>query len=255
MKTRFFVVLSLLVAGATQAARLPVDDPPAGRVIEVHSCELFAGGCVVSSQATLQGRNLLRVWEFTGGGHRGVPFKGLAMAVLEQASDNLAQPDALPAEAVVYLPDSASSAQQEALLRWLKEVRPELDRVKPHTRTVAIKGERTTAGEQVSIGDNISVVVRPLERCDTGACGERLWYTPRVPTAFFTVAVNRSSRVHEPLLNLKWEDAAKRSVFCGTFGGTERGVFRNALENDPWCDSAPERWVAGAMPSRTPLTD
>lgn len=255
MKTSFVVVLSLFVAGAAHAARLPLEDPPAGRVIELHSCELFAGGCIVSSQATLQGRNLLRVWEFTGGGHQGVPFKGLALAVLEQAAENLAQPGAVPAEAVVYLPDAASTAQHEALWGWLREVRPELARVKPQTRTVAIKTGRTAAGEQVLIGDDISVAVRPLERCDTGACGERLWYTPRVPTAYFTVAVNRSSRVHEPLLNLKWEEAAKRSVFCGTFGGTERSIFVDTLKSDPWCGTGPERWVVAATPLRTAMRE
>ncbi|MBE7500501.1 MAG: hypothetical protein HS113_09395 [Verrucomicrobiales bacterium] len=71
MKTRSVVVLSLSVGGVAQAARLPLEDPPAGRVLEVHSCELLAGSCIRSSQATLQERNRLRVSAFAGGGHQG----------------------------------------------------------------------------------------------------------------------------------------------------------------------------------------
>ena len=45
------------------------DDQPRGSLMEVHSCELYAGGCVVSSEATLGGRYMLRAWNFTGGTH------------------------------------------------------------------------------------------------------------------------------------------------------------------------------------------
>jgi len=45
-----------------------------------------------------------------------------------------------------------------------------------------------------------------------------LWYSPRASTDLFTVAVNRASRVEEPLLEIKWVDSGKRSIFLGRFG-------------------------------------
>ncbi|HVV71875.1 MAG TPA: hypothetical protein VHI52_10310, partial [Verrucomicrobiae bacterium] len=40
---------------------------PRGTLIELHSCELYAGGCIVSSESTLGGRYMLRAWNFSGG--------------------------------------------------------------------------------------------------------------------------------------------------------------------------------------------
>jgi hypothetical protein len=59
-----------------------------------------------------------------------------------------------------------------------------------------------------------------------GGCGEALWYTPRSSTALFTVAVDKSSSVNEPLLKVRWEDSGKRSVFLGKFGeGPTKEVY------------------------------
>src|SRR5215471_5968028 len=40
---------------------------PRGSMLELHSCELYAGGCVVSSEATQGGRYMLRAWHFSDG--------------------------------------------------------------------------------------------------------------------------------------------------------------------------------------------
>ena len=38
-----------------------------GSMLELHSCELYAGGCVVSSEVTQRGRYMLRAWSFSEG--------------------------------------------------------------------------------------------------------------------------------------------------------------------------------------------
>src|SRR5690242_15385395 len=96
------------------------DDQPRGSLMEVHSCELYAGGCVVSSEATLGGRYMLRAWNFSGGSFAGAVFSGLQLAVLESSPDNLAAAKSTADRAVVYLPQNATSAQRKALLGWLK---------------------------------------------------------------------------------------------------------------------------------------
>jgi hypothetical protein len=53
-------------------------------------------------------------------------------------------------------------------------------------------------------------------------CGDTLWYQPRMMTSLFTVAVNEKSRVLEPLLNIKWDDADRRTIFLGRFGETDK---------------------------------
>jgi hypothetical protein len=76
----------------------------------------------------------------------------------------------------------------------------------------------TDNGYSFSAGEYLSVKTASRESCETGACGESLWYTPRASTSVFTVAVDRSSEVTEPLLKLTWSEAGRRNVFLGKFG-------------------------------------
>ena len=48
----------------------------------------------------------------------------------------------------------------------------------------------------------------------------------------FTVAVDKSSRITEPGLQLKWNDAGKRSVFLGRFGDNDsaRSLYVDAAD-------------------------
>jgi hypothetical protein len=191
---------------------------PRGTLLELHSCELYAGGCIVSSEATLGGRYMVRAWNFTSGAFGGAELAGLQVAVLQSSSENLAVAQAAPGQVVVYLPKSASANQREALLGWLKSSQPDLKTAELQTRTVALHFASTATGCAFSAGSFLAVKTAPLESCETGACGEALWYSPRSEASVFTVAVDRSSRVTEPLLKLKWNDAGKRSVFLAKFG-------------------------------------
>jgi hypothetical protein len=191
-------------------------DSPRGNLLELHSCELYAGGCVVSSEAPQGGRYMLRVWEFSGGNFNGTELKGLQLAALQVSPDNLAMADSKPGDAVVYLPESASPAQRDALLAWIKSSQKDFHSADIHTRTVPMQFTRTENGYAFSAGDFVSVNVG-AQNCET-SCGEELWYKPRTSTSLFTVAVNRTSKVHEELLSLNWTDDAKRSVFLARFG-------------------------------------
>jgi len=196
-------------------------DEPRGALIELHSCELYAGGCVVSSEATLGGRYLLRAWNFTCGKLNGTDLAGLQVAVLETAKENLAADNATADQAVVYLPSTASPTQTKALMVWIKQAMPYIQSDKLKHRVVPFQFARQDANYTLTAGDFISVKTVPLGSCTFGSCGEELWYTPRSSTEFFTVAVNSSSRISEPLLKLNWSDGGKRSVFIARFGDSQ----------------------------------
>lgn len=194
-------------------------DSPRGSLLELHSCELYAGGCIVSSEATLGGRYMLRAWHFTDGSFDGTKLAGLSLAVLQASSDNLAASAANTGSVMVYLPEGTTPVQRQALLGWVHASQPDL-RSNPllHTRVVPVDFTTTPTGYALSAGSFVSVQTAPLESCRTGACGDALWYTPRAPNSVFTVAMDRSSKVEEPLLELKWMDAGRRTVFLGKFG-------------------------------------
>jgi hypothetical protein len=221
-------LFTLLLSGLTcsWACAAYADGQPRGSLLELHSCELYAGGCIVSSESTLGGRYMLRMWNFAGGNFSGVDLAGLQLAVLQSSSENLAAPDSETGSAVIYLPIAASSAQRTALMDWLKASQPDFKPSVVQTRTVSMQFESTEKGCIFSAGEYVSVKTAARESCETGACGEALWYTPRASSSVFTVAVDHSSNVAEPLLKLNWSDAGKRSVFLAKFGQETTGRSR-----------------------------
>jgi hypothetical protein len=127
--------------------------------------------------------------------------------VLQTSADNLAAAGSRAGEAVVYLPESATQPQRDALLAWLKSSQPDFKPARTETRVVPLQFTKGADGYAFSAGDSISVKTAALDSCEMGSCGEELWYQPRATTSLFTVAVNRTSRVNEPLLKLSWTDA------------------------------------------------
>lgn len=214
--------IACLLTGAALLANtgLRASDLPRGQLLELHSCELYAGGCVVSSESPLLGRQIVRAWNFTGGTFAGTDLAGLQVALLQLSRDNLADPHSQPGQAVVYLPTAASREQRSALLAWIKAQQPSLRVIR--TRTVPLHFASDATGCAFTGGKFLSVKTAALETCDNGNCGESLWYSPRSANNIFTVAVNHASLVTEPALKLKWADHGERSVFLARFGEPAR---------------------------------
>ncbi len=207
----------------------PLDTQPTGEAVELHSCELFTGGCIASSQETLGGRTAVRAWHFTGGQQNGVALNGLTVVALEVASANLALPETKPDATYVYLPKSANDAQRQALLSWLAS-----NQLKPtQVQTVPITYARQNSEISLRAGARIALKTRAIEACETGMCGESLWYEPGAALKHFTVLVDEKSAVNEPGLRLTWDDHAQRSVFFGQFGTTPLCAERFTLAMAP----------------------
>ncbi len=215
MKRLSYCLMALSWLGAQQ---LWAGNEPHGTLLELHSCELYAGGCVVSSEATQRGHYMVRAWSFTGGEFANENLAGLKLAVLETSTDNLAVEHTKGDQAVVYLPQGATAAQREALTAWLRANAPELKGAALKSRIVPLTLRQTENGYVFSAGKFVSVQTAPLESCAAGSCGEGLWYQPRMTTSEFAVAVDSGSRILEPWLRLKWIEAGKRSVFLAKFG-------------------------------------
>lgn len=196
---------------------------PEGRVLELHACELYTGGCTASAQSTLGGRSLLRVWSFDRGSQDGVELRGLEVAALQVAEENLAFRETKPATAVVYLPARASDVQRAALLSWLKQAHAEFATAPLIEKTTAIDLAWSPDASRISarIGDGIALQTRALGHCDLGGCGEALWYSPRTETSTFTVLIDERSSVREPAVSLVWKNNGTNSVFLGRFGGVK----------------------------------
>lgn len=223
---KIFVVC--LAACVTATSPVCATEVPSGRIVEVHSVEVYTGGCTASAQATMGGRSMLRVWSFEDGAQDGVELKGLQIAALQVAEKNLAFADTQATSAVVYLPQKATDAQRAALVSWLKTANPDIASAPMVEKIVGIKYEQKDERISVSVGEQIALRTREIQKCDAGACGESLWYKPRSKTGGYTVIVNESSSVNEPALSLVWKDNSAKSVFFGQFGPDAKPEFRIA---------------------------
>jgi hypothetical protein len=209
--------LALLFAGFTVSFAF-AGDAPHGSLLELHSCEVYAGPCVVSAESPQEGRYMARAWDFTGGSFHGTDFSGLQVAVLQSSPDNLAATDSASGNAVVYLPKNANAIQRDALLAWVKSSQSDFHPAKLQTRTVPLQFTKSDQGFAFSAGNYLVVKTAKLDVCKMGGCGETLAYQPRASTSVFTVVLNRGSQVSEPLLELKWDAAGNRDIFLARFG-------------------------------------
>lgn len=210
-------VACVVWAGAARA------EAPRGEYLELHSCEVYTGGCTASAQAQTGGRTMLRVWHFDGK----TDWAGQTLAVLETAEENLAFKETQAVARVAYLPETASQDQQAAMVAWLKEK----GLAPSEFRAVPVSYQRSGSQVEVAAGPGVLFKTRAIEACDSGACGEQLWYSPRGETAAYTVLVNEHSSVEEPALRLAWKDHAAKSVFFGRFG--EPGAAEFTLASLP----------------------
>ena len=210
--------LCLLAALGAAATALPLTAAPRGGLVELHSCEVFTGGCIASSEAPQGGRMLLRVWAFEGGVFRGADLTGLHAALLETADENLATADSVPSHAIAYLPAGLSPTQEDALRHWLAATEPRLAFASLPVVHADVVVEKTADGLRASVGPAIHFAAHPLQQCDLGGCGQQLWYEPRSAVRTFCVLANAGSAVREDRLQLTWDDNDKRSVFVATFG-------------------------------------
>ena len=222
------ITRALLLAFFSAASVAIAGEAPKGQVVEVHAVEVYTGGCTASAQATSGGRSMLRLWSFEDGAQNGVALRGLQVAALQAADQNLASAETTPKSAVVYLPRNASDAQRRALVEWLKAANAEIAGAPLIEKIADIKYAQNHTRISLNIGEQIAMKTREIQKCDTGACGESLWYKPRTKLGDYTVLVNESSTVTEPALSLVWKDNSAKSVFFGTFGDDAEPQFRLA---------------------------
>ena len=190
---------------------------PSGEFVELHSCDLYTGGCTASSESTLLGRQLFRVWSISQGTWENQDLAGLKIALLELGAVNLAEKGAFGEKAAVFVPKGLPAAQKEALLSWVTSqgISPASTRV-VEAEIVYRRSGRATAN--VAVGDSISLSTMAIGKCSSGACGQVLWYEPQVEHSSFEVVASRVSKIRDSSMNFLWTDHDRPNVFLASFG-------------------------------------
>jgi len=157
---------------------------------------------------------VFRVWSIESGERNGQDLAHLKVAVLETGSKNLAEKGTLADRAEIFVPKGLAQAKREALLSWAIAQHP------LPSATSVIEAEiiyqRSGQDAAVTVGDTVSLTTMALGRCSSGACGQALWYEPRVDHSAFEVVASRTSKIQDA--TLFWADHDRPNVFLASFG-------------------------------------
>lgn len=188
---------------------------PSGEFVELHSCDLYTGGCTASSESTLLGRQLFRIWSISHGTWNKQNLAGLKVALLELGSVNLAEKGALAEYAEIFVPKGLAPELKEALLSWATSqgITAVLTRVVEAEMTY----QRSGCVANVAVGDSISLSTTAIGKCSSGACGQALWYEPQAKHSSFEVVASRVSKIRDGGLNFLWTDHDRPNVFLASF--------------------------------------
>lgn len=210
MKTSVFFCALLVALQACFGA------DPSGEFVELHTCDLYTGGCTASSESTLLGRQLFRAWSISEGTWDNQNLAGLKVALLEVGSVNLAEKGALAEKAEVFIAQGLAPAQKEALLSWV--ISQGITAASTRVAEAEITYQRSGRAANVTIGDSISLSTVAIGKCSSGACGQALWYEPQVKHSSFEVVASRVSKIRDSFLKFLWTDRNRPNVFLASFG-------------------------------------
>ena len=215
MKRILFAASLVLLAAPAFAA-----SPLRGEYVEARTAEVFAGGCVMSSQAETMGKTAVLAWHVTEGVYDGQKLDGLSVVAAVAGDRNLGIREIggeAPSyvRAVIYVDQRATPAARRALVKMADELSRGLISEIVEVKTAPVTFDSSDHAVQVSAGDASLSVTKHMHH--DPSCGATKWFTPftriESPTMGITEALSYSGRE----LDTRWSDPHKRSSFYGAF--------------------------------------
>jgi hypothetical protein len=191
-----------------------------GDYVEARTAEVFAGGCIMSSEAETIGRQAVLAWRIRSGQFEGVPIDGLSVMAAVSGDRNLGIREiggTPPAwvKAAVIVDDRATPAQRQALVGFVRAASGTLIDEVVDVRSAPIRYETSAHQVQVSGADANLAVQRHLHH-DPG-CGAMQWFHPFAAGADASLGYTDANSFSGAALGTKWSHPNKRSGFVGTF--------------------------------------
>jgi hypothetical protein len=215
MKTATLAAAFVLAATTAWAGA-----PLRGEYVEARTAEVFAGGCIMSSQAETLGRHAVLAWHLSSGAYDGQRLDGLSVVAALSGDRNLGIREIggeAPSyvRAVVYVDERATPAARRALVRMVDDLSRGLITEVVEVKAVPVRFDSSAHAIAVSAGDAALSVTKHMHH--DPSCGATKWFTPFTrldsPTMGITEAMSYSGRE----LDTRWSDPHKRSSFYGDF--------------------------------------
>lgn len=211
---------ALAADSATPAAARTTAPTVSGTYVEARTAEVFAGGCIMNSEAETMGRQAVLAWRVDKGQVGGVNIDGLAVVAALSGTHNLGMRE-MGGEAptlvktLLYVDDRATTAQREALVSMAKTAIGDLAFRVVDVQAVPIAFERTHHAAAVLAGDAQLQVEAHIHH--DPSCGAMQWFHPLSRGAEAEVGLTRNQTFTGQALGSRWQQIDKRSAFVGTF--------------------------------------
>lgn len=215
MRTAFLALTVLLAAAPARAG-----DPITGHYVEARTAEVFAGGCIMSSEAETIGRQAVMAWRVDAGAYGGQSLDGLRVVAAVSGDRNLGIREIggeAPSyvRAVVYVDERASGAQRLALAGLARELSRGLISDVVEVKPVAIAFDDTGDTLAVRAGDAQLRVRKSIEHGP--ACGAMKWFTPFSVVDSPNIGTALAHGFTGRALDVRWSAPNRRSAFFGAF--------------------------------------
>jgi hypothetical protein len=217
------ITAALLLASLTVVAHANAGERPSikGEYVEARTAEVFAGGCIMNSEAETMGRQALMAWRITSGVFDGVTLDGLTVAAAVAADRNLGmremggeEPTAV--KAIITVDPRATAAQRDALVKLVRELSNGLITHVVRVDVAPIRFATSQNYVEVSVPETMMLTVNKEMKHDP-SCGAMQWFKPFTKLADASMGVAEEHSFDGNGLNTKWSAPNKRSAFFGTF--------------------------------------
>jgi hypothetical protein len=193
-----------------------------GEYVEARTAEVFAGGCIMNSEAETAGREAVLAWRITRGTYNGVALDGLSMAAAVAGDRNLGMremggeaPDVV--RAILTVDERATAAQREAMVQLARELAGGLITEVVRVESAPVRFETTATHIQVRASDALTLSVNK-EMTHDSSCGAMQWFKPfSLQLTSSSMGTTEAHAFSGAGLGSKWSAPHKRSAFWGTF--------------------------------------
>jgi hypothetical protein len=219
MKNAWTLAAALLLGAspAVAADRAPI----LGDYVEARTAEVFAGGCIMNSEAETMGRQAVMAWRITTGTYHGVVLDGLTVVAAVAGDRNLGMRE-LGGEApsvvraIITVDLRATPEQRDALVGLARELSGGLITEVVRVESAPIRFATTARYVEVSASDTVQLTVNKQMTHDP-SCGAMQWFHPFTSLEASAMGTADTHAFAGSGLGTRWSAPGKRSAFFGTF--------------------------------------
>lgn len=190
-----------------------------GTYAEARTAEVFAGGCVMNSEAGTSGRQAVMAWKVDKGTFNGVAIDDLTIVAAVSGDANLGIQEIggtrATTKSAVYIDQRASQVQQIALIAMANELSRGLVGTVVQVTPAPIQFSEDNHAVRVAAGPATLDVSKHMSH--DISCGGMQWFQPLASTASSTMGTAERHSFMGSSLGTKWSDPGKKSAFFGTF--------------------------------------